>query len=113
MIGKRPKTAPSVADSRARPTGIPKAVTATTIATAREARPAQWALTLRAPRRTKMVRSGSSATSAERVKLPSGARSCWNMVAPVVVDGDDSVATYGLTNGGADRTVVLPYCGRA
>ena len=92
MIGKRPKTAPSVADRSASPTGMRNAVTATTIATATEASPAQCALTRSQPSRTKIVASGSSATSAERVKLPSGARSCWNMWwLRVVVGGDDSV----------------------
>ncbi len=99
MIGKRPKTAPSVADSSASPTGMRKAVTATTIATATEASPAQCALTRSQPSRTKIVASGSSATSAERVKLPSGARSCWNMWwLRVVVGDDDSAGDYGLTN---------------
>src|SRR4051794_29916780 len=50
------------------------------IATATEASPAQCALTRNQPSRTKIVSNGSSATSAERVRLPRGARFCWNTV---------------------------------
>jgi hypothetical protein len=54
--------------------------------------PGQCALTRSQPSRTKIVASGSSATSAERVRLPRGARSCWNMWwLRIVVGGDISV----------------------
>ena len=76
MIGKRPKTAPSVADRTASPTGILKNSAATTIATRTDVRPAQCAFQRNHPRVTKTVSNGSKAMSAEMTRLPPTGASC-------------------------------------
>jgi len=69
MIGKRPKTAPSVAARTASWAGIPKKITATRIATATAVRPAQWAFHFSTPRVTKIVTRGIRATRADTARL--------------------------------------------
>ena len=110
MIGKRPKTAPSVADSSASPTGMRYAVTATMIATATEASPAQCALTRSQPSRTKIVSEREQGDERGDGQAPQ-----WGEILLEHVVGSGSwsavttpLATYGLTNSGADRTDALP-----
>ena len=69
-IGKAPNTMPMTPEFSAMPTGMFQPKMATRIATAKEPRPATWALVLMTARRMKKVSSGTSATSAEMATLP-------------------------------------------
>src|SRR4051812_23985037 len=83
MIGKRPKAAPSAAESAAWPTGIPYTAIATTSATAREISPAHWAASLKPPSSTKRVMSGSTAKIADSPsELPTGSKTWLYIPAP-------------------------------
>ena len=92
MIGNSPKTAPSVAESRASP------------AASRDddrhhdrhgerAQPGEVRLHFSTPSSTKIVTSGSSATRADRARLPSGAGTCWNTAVWIIWGSQVSMVT--------------------
>src|ERR687893_1851809 len=99
-IGKKPKAAPSDADSSDCPTGIRNATMARTTATASEMSPAIHALTFNAPRSTKRVSSGIAATSALSASdPPTGSTTCSNNGAPSL--GGEGARLGGGTCGGS------------
>src|SRR5450631_1354633 len=104
MIGKSPNTAPSNAASAVCPNGIEYTTTATAIEVARAASAAQWARTLKTPRRRKRTSSGSTAKSeVSPSEWFTGSKICLNMVASSLVP-----ATRTLWGGAA----ALPSCAR-
>src|SRR3954471_2093508 len=87
-IGKKPNAAPSTALSRVWLTGMAKAAIATTMATARDTRPAIHALTRSTPRRTNRVTSGIAAHRAESPRdPPTGSSTCLNIVLTSLLRG--------------------------
>src|SRR5215213_3262776 len=90
MIGKNPKTAPSLATSRACPAGISKAMIASTVETASEMTPASQAFIFSPPSSRNRVNRGMAPTSAlSASESATGSRVCWNMALPHVLRGDE------------------------
>src|SRR5450759_1139640 len=84
-IGKNPKAAPSTPASRAWPTGMEYATTATTTETASDTSAAFQAVIRSTPSRTNRVMRGSMATIAVRVSDPATASRCVRYMGYLVV----------------------------